>query len=209
LVVNFALGAIPLRNTNFISDIYNFFSNSPQRCVKFDALQKELNVRSYKISRPSATRAWTTLENNIVKILVRWPELEIFFKDEKSDLADQIYKQFSNPDTYCYLKFLELSLHEINALNLHLQENTSHTTTLMARICEKFNFFIKMILKKAYHGLEIPDKIQMLGRVKELDLLTISDEYAKNAMEFETFIGLFYGNDFNLNTLDNQLKQEL
>jgi hypothetical protein len=54
LVVNFALELIPSKITQFIGDIYTFFSMSPYRCSKFAALQEEFGVRPYRINKPSA-----------------------------------------------------------------------------------------------------------------------------------------------------------
>jgi len=102
LVSQFAVKIIPLAVEKLIRNVYNPFSHSPLRKGKWFQLQRDLNIKPYKMLNYANTR-WLSLEATVTRLLDRYEQLIDYFS--KADISIQLEKI----ENKIYLQFLKVT----------------------------------------------------------------------------------------------------
>ncbi|XP_075150389.1 uncharacterized protein LOC142224497 [Haematobia irritans] len=114
-----------------VKEIYNYFSNSPLRTIKykraFDLINTGTDVIRYrKIIQIAGTR-WLSCGFAIMRILEQWVELNYHFSiistDESDLTAKMINELMTKAEIKLYLTFMAPIIGEINTLNLAFQSD--------------------------------------------------------------------------------------
>ena len=132
LIGNFASSSIPNSIEVFMRNIYNYFSKSALRTSKWMNLQKNMDVKPYRMIRHPDTR-WSSLHGCIQRVLLRYEELRVYFTEHEKK-QPEIQSMFDKPSTLIYLKFLSVFVSTINDLSLELQQNVSKITEISSKI---------------------------------------------------------------------------
>ncbi|XP_055585459.1 uncharacterized protein LOC129738300 [Uranotaenia lowii] len=166
LCASYACKTLPYEVEWLCREIFNHFSNSPQRTLKFAELQSLMDLKPLKMLHPAATR-WLSLEEVVKRVNERLEALKLYFNyhDLKLD-AKQLEKvvkinaALNNPITTLTLAFLEYMLPKLNRLNLLFQSEDSkiyvlhdEELTLLADITKNF---IKPEKFQSGNGFSIP-----------------------------------------------------
>ena len=95
-----------------------------------------------------------------------------------------------NPRCKIYLQFLQLFLEKINELSA--RDFTSPFYTIHYNRLLRFTFFI--FLKPEFKKMDVSEKVQLLTRVKELDIVAIKEGYAKSTSDLTLYFqGVYTG----------------
>ena len=73
-----AAGKLPIYIEDFITDIYNYFSNSSKRIDQLNECQVFCNLKPHKLLHPAQTR-WLSLQAAVDRVLENWDPLIMFF----------------------------------------------------------------------------------------------------------------------------------
>jgi len=191
LISQYASKTIPYGAEKLISRIHNHFAHSSKRIELWLELQEELNLEPYKILNYAVTR-WLSLENCVIRILMRWDALVAYFQDAKGDDVKSILKLLKNPEVKVYLQFLRVALKKINSLNQLFQSRSIIVTRADKEFKFFFNHFMNLLLKEDYRDMKIDEKMKLIKRAKSLDAVLIDPAYTRSPKEFkENFISIF------------------
>lgn len=125
----FAIASICVRQTlvsSFLekSNISPEMSNSPKRQSLLKEFQSFVGVKPHKTLHPAQTR-WLSLRVVVDRLLEQYNALNLFFIDAVANdrllNAEEIMKNFRDPQTKLFLEFLSFSLPVFTNLNSMMQ----------------------------------------------------------------------------------------
>lgn len=124
LCASYAVKVLPSYLESFLKIITTYFSRSSKRQRDFSFIQEAVSSPLHKIPKLSYTR-WLSRESVISAILEQYTALKLYFeketKDNKIDVANDIYKALSDNFTKPMLLFLQYILQKVNNLNVEFQ----------------------------------------------------------------------------------------
>jgi len=202
LILNYASKALPLWVELFIKQIYNHFSNSALRTSNWIQLQETMNMKPHKILRSGQTR-WCSVEASINRILEKWDALLKYFEETKTDDSINILKDMKNPETKVYLGFLKIYLKKINELNLRFQKRLTEVGHIQLTIQHFFNSIINLLLKDEFKNMPFEDKLNLVTKDKELDLMQIDEKLLKNIEEFAAHLEKYFDHVIPLSSIED------
>jgi len=203
LVASYAGSSIPNEIEMLVRNVFNHFSVSAMRTNTLLDLQEELGMKPLRMIRHADTR-WLTLEHCLDRLISRWSELKLYFNDHAMSFEDSIKKTLTKQETLVYLKFIRVFVKKVNALNLIMQKDTAQITVIYKRIREIFNNLINHVLNEEYRARDVNDKLKLVKRNDELDLIFIDETCLKSDIEFDAYIEFLYKSEFNLDDIGDQ-----
>ncbi|KAF7998479.1 hypothetical protein HCN44_010849 [Aphidius gifuensis] len=123
---------IPEDSEFLVRELYNYFSHSPLRTLKyretFDLLNIGVDANSFRKLIQIANTRWLSYGSAVKRVLEQWTELKCHFKiiaQNEGDMARMILSRMEDDQVRLYLLFLNPILHDMNRLNIKLQQETS------------------------------------------------------------------------------------
>ena len=119
-----------------IKEIYNWFSHSSVRQIKYKELYETINdgAPPLKLIQLSQTR-WLSIERAVARILQQWVELRTHFQlaklQERCYTAELLYSMLDDEQNRAFLLFLKPVLAEVQAVNLSFEAEVQDPTKLM------------------------------------------------------------------------------
>ncbi|XP_029669925.1 uncharacterized protein LOC115239507 [Formica exsecta] len=114
---------LPKSVEEFVRSLYNHFASSSKRKSNLEEYQKFLDLKPYKMLRPSQTR-WLSLQAVVDRVLLLWDSFTLYFtnavfEEDKLHVTDAILNNLNNPVFKIYLIFLSYILDIINKMKLY------------------------------------------------------------------------------------------
>jgi len=203
LVASYAGSSIPDEIEMLVRNVFNHFSVSAARTNAWLNLQTEFGIKPLRMIRHADTR-WLTLEHCLDRLISRWSELKLYFSNNAMSIDDSTQKTLIKPETLVYLKFIQVFVKKINALNLMMQKDTSQITMIHRKIREIFNNLINHVLNNEHREKDVNDKLKLVKRNHELDLVFIDETCLKTDVEFDAHMEFLYKSEFNLDDIGDQ-----
>ncbi|KAJ8917896.1 hypothetical protein NQ315_002588 [Exocentrus adspersus] len=138
LCASAAANTLPRSIEDFARSIYNYFSNSSNRCKILTECQGFLQEKPCKILKPAQTR-WLSLRAVVNRILKSWESLILVFQEavlsDNLHSIENILSGLRNPVYKLYFNFLSYILNIVTEINLEFQSEKSKIHTLNERLC--------------------------------------------------------------------------
>lgn len=152
-----------------IREIYNYFSNSPLRTLKykqvFDLINTGFDAIKFKKLVQISTTRWLSYGLAVKRVLEQWIELKYHFSiiatAESEKTAQIIHDLMCNDEIKLYLIFMAPILTEMNRLNLNFQSDKMDAGTVYDTLLVSLLSIATRVLKPSAI-IEIRDEEDML-----------------------------------------------
>lgn len=197
-----ASNEIPKNADFLIKEVYNYFSHSPLRSLKykraFDLINAGIDGNSFrKLVQISGTR-WLSYGSAIKRILEQWVELKYHFSSismaENDRTAQNIYDELCDEKNRLFLVFISPIVNEMNSLNLEFQSDNMDAGSMHEKMFSTLLLFSSKIVKPSV--LNNNQNIE-----KKLDSLSIAIESSNSFLPLDV---IDFGSDFEteISTVD-------
>lgn len=142
---------LPRKIEDFTRNVYNYLSNSPKRQSLLKEFQSFVGVKPHKILHPAQTR-WLSLRQVVDRLLEQYDALHLFFIDAVANdrllMAEEILKNFRDPQTKLFLEFLSFALPIFTNLNALMQSEEPQIHKLYDNVSVVLKTLMECYLKR-------------------------------------------------------------